>query len=113
MRCSAEANDLPKLATQDALQLAAAQRVAQRLEVGAREMRQRLAQVSQLQRSIVNLQQHVKLRAEALRQQVGRALCTVLMQPLDVCVCVLSFCVCIFLCVLWKTSRASASNGSS
>lgn len=74
VRCSAEANDWPKLAAQDALQLVAAQRVAQRLEVGAREMRQRLAQVSQLQRSIVNLQQHVKLRAEALRQQVRKML---------------------------------------
>jgi hypothetical protein len=70
MRCRAEADDLPKLAAQDASQLEAAQRIAQRLEAGARDMRQRLAQVSQLQRSIVNLQQHVKLRAEALRQQV-------------------------------------------
>ena len=49
--------------------LVMAREVAQSLDDGAAEVRQRLGAISQLQRSIVNLQQHIKLRADALKQQ--------------------------------------------
>ena len=47
-----------------------AERAAALMDEGRRQLRSSLMDISYLQRSVLNLQQHMRFRSEALRQQV-------------------------------------------
>ena len=68
-RLNAVEKNIPTFEAQDVKILSLTRAVAKSLDQGTLELRQRLSAISQLQRSIVNLQQHIKLRADALKQQ--------------------------------------------